>query len=160
MDAPTLNGIDVPKWSFAACGRLDDLNRRLNASRIIGVVSISIRTERFVAEIANHFPSLGAALTAHKEDNFGTILPHVFFGDVTRWASLVTLATAAESLRHIKELTSVLGYLENAYSSGDEELQELISVSFLENLPRPGERGAQIRQLLGSALSAQLKAIG
>jgi hypothetical protein len=121
------------------------------------VIPISIGTERFATEIANHFRSLGPVLAEHKRDNFGSILPHVFLWDVTRWiVGLVTVATTAEVLRNKKELTSVLSYLERAYRSGDEELQELISVSFLEHLPRPGERGAEIRQMVGSALSAQL----
>jgi hypothetical protein len=149
------------KQSFAAWGRLIRLNRRVTGARTIGVASISIRTENFVAEMANHFPSLGPVLTVHKEDNFRTILPHVFLGDVTRWVvGLVAVATAAEILRNRKQLTSVLSYLEDAYNAGDEELQELISVSFLENLPRPGERGSEVRQMVGSALSAQLKVIG
>jgi hypothetical protein len=125
------------------------------------MIAISTKTERFSSDLANRFPSLGAVLAEHMKDNFGAILPHVFFGDVTRWlVGLVTVANTAEALRNRKELTSALGYLENAYNSGDEELQELISVSFLENLPRPGERGAEIRQMVGPSLSGQLKRIG
>ena len=57
-------------------------------------------------------------------------------------------------------LNDLLGELENAYQSGGEEVEDLISVSFLENLPRPGEAGSQIREMLGPSLHRQLDVIG
>jgi hypothetical protein len=53
-----------------------------------------------------------------------------------------------------------LDVLDDAYVEGDKELQELISASFLENIPRPGEEGSQVREMVGPHLSSQLRAIG
>ena len=119
------------------------------------------KTERFAKDLANRFSGLAPVLAEHMQDNFGALLPHVFLGDVTRWVvGLVTASKAEAILRNRPELTSILRYLEDSYASGDVELQELISVSFLELLPRPGESGAEIRHMVGPALSAQLKVIG
>jgi hypothetical protein len=122
---------------------------------------IPIKSERFAKDLANRFAGLTPVLAEHMQDNFGALLPHVFFGDVTRWVvGLVTVSKAKEVLRNRLELTSILKYLEDTYASGDKELQELISVSFLELLPSPGESRAEVRLMVGPALSAQLKVIG
>jgi len=39
------------------------------------------------------------------------------------------------------------------------EVQQLIAASFLENLPRQGEDGMQIREMIGPNLKRQLKAM-
>jgi hypothetical protein len=59
-----------------------------------------------------------------------------------------------------REVVELLEALERAYSEGDEELEELIAVSFLENLPRVGEPGDAVRRQLGPLLQEQLKRIG
>lgn len=46
----------------------------------------------------------------------------------------------------------LLSQLEYWYNSNDDELQELISVSFLENLPCPNQKGAGIADFLGDRL--------
>lgn len=58
------------------------------------------------------------------------------------------------------ELRRLLSDLENAYAYGEAEIRELISVSLLENLPRPGEQASGVRTWLGPELSAQLEVIG
>jgi hypothetical protein len=118
-------------------------------------------TEGFVRDLAVRFPSLVPLLEEHLNDNFGELLPHIFFGDVVRWAvTLMTMTDAERNLTSLLELRKFLSYLESAYSSGNDELQELLSVSFLENLPRPGEDGAAIRKQLGPSLTRQLQIIG
>jgi hypothetical protein len=121
---------------------------------------MSARTVEFVRSLAARFPSLAGMLADHLEDN-GEVLPHLFFGDLTRY--VVSLHLAAASLGEHgapQELRDILDFLEAAYESGDEELQELISVSFLEHIPRPGEAGSDVRGMVGPALSAQLRVIG
>ncbi len=113
----------------------------------------------FVRSTMARFPSLSALLEEHLKDNLGEILPHVFFGDVTRYV-LSLLAASGGGLPPRRELRDILDYLEEAYSASGEELRELISVSFLENLPRPGEIGAQIREMVGPNLRRQLHVIG
>ena len=121
---------------------------------------MSEQTVSFVKSMVSLHPELGAILEEHIKDNLGEILPHVFFGDVARYTSSLFPAAPRGGLLLRRELRDLLDYLEATYSSGDEELRELISVSFLENLPRPGELGAQIREMLGPNLSRQLRVIG
>ena len=122
---------------------------------------MSEKTETFVRALVDRFPSLQPLFDEHVADNFGELLPHVFFGDIVRWVlSLLATAKFRPESTSGRRLTAVLQLLEETYSGGDGELQELLSVSFLENLPRPGEVGAEIRDQLGPSLTRQLKVIG
>jgi hypothetical protein len=118
-------------------------------------------TQAFVRALVARFPSLAPLLEEHLTDNFGELLPHIFFGDVVRWVlTLMATARAEGSLTAQRELREFLSHLEEVYVGGNEELQELLSVSFLENLPRPEEDGAEIRTQLGPSLTKQLRVIG
>jgi hypothetical protein len=122
---------------------------------------MSNQTVSFVRSTVERFPSLYGPLEEHIRDNYGEVLPHVFFGDVTRYVvSLLLAARSGANLPPRRELRDILSYLEEAYASGDEEIRGLISVSFLENLPRPGESGAKLREMVGPNLMSQLRAIG
>jgi hypothetical protein len=115
---------------------------------------MSEKTVSFVRSMVVHFSGLGTMLDEHIEAN-GEILPHVFFGDVTRY--VVGLFRNSEAS---PELHDLLGHLEEAFQRDGPEVRELISVSFLENLPRDSEPGAGIRKLLGPSLANELRAIG
>jgi hypothetical protein len=117
-------------------------------------------TTAFVKAMVERFQGLDALLKEHVDDNFGQILPHVFFGDLTRYVLMLLASSAGGGLQPRRELRDILDFLEESFFAGDKELQELISVSFLENLPRPDEEGSQIRSMLGSALSAELRRMG
>ena len=120
---------------------------------------MSQHTEAFVRQLTDQIPGLVPILREHIAD-FGEVLPHVFFGDLTRWVLTMLERRGSGDLSAAREPQRLLDLLEQAYASGDEELQELISVSFLEHLPRPEESLAEIRELLGPSLAAQLKVIG
>ncbi len=122
---------------------------------------MSQTTEAFVRALVQRFPSLTPLLEEHLADNFGDLLPHLFLDDVVRWAlDLMAMARAERSVTAQRELCEFLSHFEDAYASGNVELQELLSVSFLENLPRPHEDGAEIRAHLGPNLTKQLRVIG
>ena len=122
---------------------------------------MSDHTVSFVRSMVERFPSLYGPLEGHIRDNYGEVLPHVFFGDVTRYVvSLLLAARSGSNLPRRRELRDILNYLEEAYASGDEEVRGLISVSFLENLPRSDESGAKLREMVGPNLRRQLQAIG
>ena len=114
----------------------------------------------FVTSMVAHFPGLKALLEEHVKDNLGEMLPHVFFGEVTRYMLSLVLAASSGGLLPRNELRDILHYLEEAYATGDDELRELITVSILENLPRPGDAGAEIREMIGPNLTRQLRVIG
>jgi len=84
-------------------------------------------------------------------------------GDVARWATAAFRRSNEENLvgnEEESQLMRLLTSLEEAYGNEGPEIEELISVSFLENLPRPEEEGGQIRALVGPRLKKQLNAIG
>lgn len=125
---------------------------------------MSETTINFVEDLVERFPSLEHLFKEHVSDNFGEVLPHLFFGDLTRYAVDLFLQSRSRSSASSdaeKELHDLLEVLEDAYGRRAEEIDDLISDSFLENLPRPkGEHGWRIRSLIGPKMSKQLKAIG
>ena len=116
--------------------------------------------DRWVRSMVARFPVLSALLGDHLKDYDGELLPHVFFGDVTRYIISLTIEASRGGLSSARQLHDILDFLEEGFSSDDEQLQELLSVSFLENLPRRGEPGVHIRQMVGPNLSRQLRMIG
>lgn len=108
----------------------------------------------FVGALVHRFRVLLPILQEHLDD-YDALLPHVFMGDVTRWVLGEYQAHGESAL-----LRDVLDFIESSYSRGDDHEQELISVSFLENFPRPNEEGSRLRALVGPSLSEQLDVIG
>ncbi|HEY0152060.1 MAG TPA: hypothetical protein VGB92_08690 [Longimicrobium sp.] len=105
-------------------------------------------------ELARVTPVLSAARTEHLSDH-GELLPHVLMGDIRR-----LLAQAAEGASEAT-LRSPLNLLDCFMTEGDEEVQNVIAVSFLEYLASDpanvGER--HLREWLGPALRAELTAM-
>lgn len=111
--------------------------------------------EAFVQALVADHPDLEPLLDEHREDNMGDLLPHVFFGDVTRWVVDHHLDLDADP----SELDPLLAALEKGMLDGSEEVKDLIAVSFLENLPYPDEDGADIIDRLGPALTAEIETL-
>jgi len=125
---------------------------------------MSETTIALVDHLAERFPRLRPILEEHVSDNFGAVLPHLFFGDLTRYAVDLFLRSrggSREGMEAGKELRDLLDFLEDVYVRGGDAIEELISVSFLEHLPRPNEEvGWDIRSLVGPEMSKQLEMIG
>jgi hypothetical protein len=107
----------------------------------------------FVEQLAGHFPELQPLLQEHLDDNFGELLPTVFFGDLTR------LAVDDYSSGRAEQVQALLDYLEESFATGGPEIRELISVGFLENLPGRNEANSGIRDRLGPHLSEELSRV-
>lgn len=125
---------------------------------------MSLLTIDFVDRIVKRFPHLRGMYEEHISDHFGEVLPHLFVGDLANHAVDLFLASAPEDVQGAqarRDLEQLLEFLETAYEEGGEEIEELISVSFLEHLPRPGiDPGAGIRSLCGPRMQEQLRVIG
>ena len=86
--------------------------------------------------------------------------PHVWMGDVTRFVvelytdSAQKTGVAKASSFHILE--TILRAFEAEMESGDDEVKELIGVSFLENLDPEAQYYAPLKLLMGEELSKQL----
>jgi hypothetical protein len=92
-------------------------------------------------ELVGAEPALRAVLDAHLADQGGEFLGHLFMADVTRW--LVAHGP----------VPAVIAVLERSLVEGDEAVQDVIALSFLENL-EPEDR--TVRAALGPRLRAAL----
>lgn len=110
----------------------------------------------FVEALVHQFQVLLGVFEQHLEEQRGEVFPHVLMGDVTRWlvGRFITSGSSDTLLRDI------LGFMEQAFDDDEEQVQELLAVSFLENLPRFGEQGFAIRSILGPSMQKELQRLG
>lgn len=109
----------------------------------------------FVGALAREVPELLPLLQEHLDDYDG-LLPHVWLGDVTRWAIQQFKANPADP-----SLKKTLKLMEQTLSrEGAQAEQELVSASFVENLPRPDDAEAGILEMAGPSVRAQLRLRG
>jgi hypothetical protein len=94
-------------------------------------------------------------LTQVHLDDYDELLPHVLLGEITRWAVQRYEADPADGNLH-----AALNFMEEAFAADGADEIELIAASFLENLPTIGEDGAEIRALLGPAMTEWLRRFG
>lgn len=115
----------------------------------------------FLRDLATLSGELADLLAEHLSDYDGELLPHLLIADVERhvetlWARRASDPTGAAEA----EVRRILQKLEDGFATGAPELQELISVSFLEHLPRPEAPGGDIRDQVGPTLRDELALIG
>jgi hypothetical protein len=110
---------------------------------------MEMNEEQFFHGLLQEFPQLDRLRIEHVEF-YEEFLPHVFLADVARWAVTLFgevgrgLAAEAVGIR-------LINFIEDAYVRGDSVVRELVSVSFVENLPYPGQEGFRIhRHLTGN----------
>jgi hypothetical protein len=99
-------------------------------------------------ELAAKTPRLRARLEQHLTD-YDELLPHVFMGDVSRYAIELYHEFSAGAIDARDALDSLFAITEVAASHGDEDVEELISVSFLENIAAELADHQEFRSFLG-----------
>jgi len=92
-------------------------------------------TVSYCEDLAKQCPDVRELLDDHINDN-DELLPHVFFGDVTRWI----LADRPGRIQVVK-------FLDQHISGGNSDIENLIAVSFIENL----ESQEELEQALANA---------
>lgn len=90
-------------------------------------------TDELVARVAGVSAAFAELRAAHLADG-GELLPHVFFGDVSRRAVELHERAVAGDPAADAELAAFLTVAERAVSEGDDGVLEVIGVSFLENV--------------------------
>ena len=105
--------------------------------------------EALVRDVAAVAPDLEALRHRHLA-TYGEFLAHVLFGDVTRW--VVARGPSPE-------VREVLRVLERHMDEGDEDVQNVIAVSFLENLFGEDPSELAIQAELGPRLGAEFDAM-
>lgn len=101
---------------------------------------MSASTEQVARRVASAFPELQPMLEEHLDDNFGEMLPHLFFWDVTQWAE----KKAEEQSPQVDELVSLM---ERLYETRDLDVQNLVVVSFLLDVTLGSALEGKVRNL-------------
>lgn len=114
----------------------------------------AITYENVVHALVRAVPELEELLSVHRAD-YGEVLPHVFFGDVTRF--LVERAIGRST--HEDVLVRALEMLERASASTDSRVAELVHASICENLEDSSPEYSTIRALLGPRMMATMSQI-
>ena len=113
---------------------------------------MSQATEAFIDRLIGAVPQLQPLREKHVEGNFGELLPHVLMGEITAEAVELYVRGDQGTVRRL------LDFLETEAEAGHEgDVDELIAVSFVENLPYDGEPGHAITGELGPRLSEILR---
>ncbi len=118
---------------------------------------MSAATVAFVGAMTHRCPWLLPTFAEHLSDQEGEVLPHLYMADVERWAEAELQRVSGGSA----ELAELMGFLEAEFARhADSDVGEVISASFLEHIPRPGEKGSELRTLVGPSLAERLRLIG
>lgn len=142
----------LPEPGDRAVGMLELLGPELRAARerqlLEDDLAVPDSTVDFLRRLAAAVPSLRERVAAHFERFNGKPLPHAFVGEIVFEAAGLVAAGRAALVRPL------LGFLEAEYGV-DEDIDNVIDVSFVEMLPDRGESGAEILDLLGPKLRAE-----
>jgi hypothetical protein len=108
----------------------------------------------YTEELIRSVPALQQIYRAHLQEN-DELLPHVFFGEVTRFV----VTEARKAAAHDSSIARLLHEFEKGLEEGPEEVRELISVSFVENLCGEREAVKVLKPLMREKLKSKLATI-
>jgi hypothetical protein len=109
--------------------------------------------ERFVEELLIAVPEVQAIYKEHTDDN-GTLLPHVFMGDVTRFALKIAQSASGQEV-----LRKLLVAVESGLRSGESDVPNFVAFSFVENLCGEDEAVVLLIPLMGEATRRELRSL-
>lgn len=109
-------------------------------------------SEALVARLITEVSALKPLYDENLAD-YDELLPHVLFGDITRF---VMDGFAARRGRTREQAERILAVLEDAAGSENADVLNLISVSFLENLDSAADGYEQLRSSMGPRLREEL----
>jgi hypothetical protein len=124
----------------------------------------SVRYEDFSQRLVEQIPEFADALREHQE-YYGETLNHVLVGELVRFLTQIYSSSndlATQPAAHLDTVARILAFIEQAASSEDEKVMELIQVSLMESLylagpyyePIVSRLGPNSRKLLDAALDA------
>ena len=117
-----------------------------------------LRGDTFFPTLVTKVPEFQATIDEHLQEN-DELLPHVLMGDFTRFVlrmfhESIDEQPVTKCKRDI--LVTSLDFLEEALATGDSDVVELISLSFLENLADQEDLD-QLKPLFGPRLRQELQ---
>ena len=105
---------------------------------------IPASTVAVIGAMVHKHPELMPILQEHLDDQEGEVLPHLVIADVEQWVEDRWPVDKAQ-------VTRLLEWLEPVFATADDDVADLIAVSFIEHLPCSGP-GSEIRESLGPAM--------
>lgn len=106
---------------------------------------------QLVKDLVSRIPEFEDLYESHVFNENGTVLPHVFFWDVTQETVQSYLGADADA----PDWRRTLAFLEEQSARGVSGIDEVIDTSFLEYLPFPGKPGHAIVEELGPVMAAK-----
>ena len=110
-------------------------------------------------DLAERLGAASAALAQAREEHlakFGTLIPHVFMGDVlARLGACMCADGKAPRVRDAGEIAAILDSLEEGMASGDQETRNVVSTGFAGGAERQPFFAA-LEPLLGPRVRAEL----
>lgn len=107
---------------------------------------IVVSEDEFFHDLLQGFPRLESLHAEHVEF-YEEFLSHVFLADVVRWI-VGLFGEGGESSEGNNVGLRLITFVEDSYAHGDCVVRELIRVSFVENLPYPGQDGFRVHEFL------------
>ena len=110
----------------------------------------------FFQQLVNQVPEFHGSYDAHMAAN-GELLDHLLLGDLVRALEGSVTQTTIGGVQPLSSVgfTDALSVLEKALESSDPEIQELVAVSFVENLDFDGPTLEPIWNGMGPLLRAK-----
>jgi hypothetical protein len=110
-------------------------------------------------DLAERLCAASAALAEARGEHmtkFGTLIPHVFMGDVlARLGACLCADDKAPRVRNAPEIAAILDSLEEGMASGDRETRNVVATGFAAGAERQAYFAA-LQPLLGPRIRAQL----
>jgi hypothetical protein len=103
--------------------------------------------DQFFRQLIDRVPEVLAVVDEHRRDH-DEVLPHVLMADIRRFV--------IAKLQDVVTIDAVVACLEEGIASGNEALQEVIAVSFLENMDPTEPSYEAIANRMGPLLLAEL----
>lgn len=102
----------------------------------------------FVRYLSQKYSWIAPVFQEHREKYGNNILPHVFFGDLVR---TMEESVVSNNLSEV-ELSKFIDDMEHYLEYGGEAIQELIVVSFLENIEKNTLLHTKVIKFFGAKL--------
>jgi hypothetical protein len=107
----------------------------------------------YVEDLIASVPALQQLYEEHLHEN-DTLLPHVFFGEITRYV----ISKVCEA-QHDHSIGRLLNELEKGVEKGPEAVRDLIRASFVENLCGETDAIKALKPLMGEKLKFDVLAM-
>ena len=114
-------------------------------------------TVSFMNELAALVPEAAEVIKARRREQRGELMPYAEMEDLVRWLGSMSAQCRGSGEAAARARTVVpmfLAELENRFEVGEQDVDNLIAVGFLEGLRLAGSEFPSIRALLPSRMSA------